>query len=283
MMSNKIDQERNRFLRNASLDSSPKGTALITGASSGIGAIYADRLAIRGYDLILVARNQDRLDEVAKRVIEDTGRSVKIIVADLNNKSDLARVEQVLRTDATITALVNNAGVGAPPLLLDSGIDKIDQMIGLNVAALVRLTYAVVPGFLNRGGGAIINISSALGIVPELLNGVYGGTKAFVLAFSLSLHKEFSERKIQVQAVLPGATATDFWDISGTPLGELPKEVVMNADEMVDAAIAGFAQSELITIPSLPDMADWEAYEAARQKMIPNLSMSVPAARYNLR
>jgi len=119
--------------------------------------------------------------------------------------------------------------------------------------------------------------------VPELLYGVYGGTKAFVLAFSLSLHKEFADRKIRVQAVLPGATATDFWDNSGTPLGGLPKEVVMNVVEMVDAAIAGFEQGELVTIPSLPDMADWEAYEAARQKMIPNLSLSAAAERYNVR
>ena len=282
-MSNKIDQEKRDSLHKALQNSDSQGTALITGASSGIGALYADRLASRGYDLILVARNQGRLDAVAKRLIEGSGRSVQVIVADLNNHSDLARVEQVLRTDSTITMLVNNAGIGAPPLLLDSGVEKIDQMIGLNIAALARLTYAVVPRFLSRGGGSIINISSVLGIVPELLYGVYGGTKAFVLAFSLSLHKEFADRKIRVQAVLPGATATDFWDNSGTPLGGLPKEVVMNVVEMVDAAIAGFEQGELVTIPSLPDMADWEAYEAARQKMIPNLSLSAAAERYNVR
>jgi len=282
-MSNKIDQEKRDSLHKALQNSDSQGTALITGASSGIGALYADRLASRGYDLILVARNQGRLDAVAKRLIEGSGRSVQVIVADLNNHSDLARVEQVLRTDSTITMLVNNAGIGAPPLLLDSGVEKIDQMIGLNIAALARLTYAVVPSFLSRGGGSIINISSVLGIVPELLYGVYGGTKAFVLAFSLSLHKEFADRKIRVQAVLPGATATDFWDNSGTPLGGLPKEVVMNVVEMVDAAIAGFEQGELVTIPSLPDMADWEAYEAARQKMIPNLSLSAAAERYNVR
>jgi len=282
-MSNKIDQEQRDSLHKALQNSDSQGTALITGASSGIGALYADRLASRGYDLILVARNQGRLDAVAKRLIEGSGRSVQVIVADLNDHSDLARVEQVLRTDSTITMLVNNAGIGAPPLLLDSGVEKIDQMIGLNIAALARLTYAVVPRFLSRGGGSIINISSVLGIVPELLYGVYGGTKAFVLAFSLSLHKEFADRKIRVQAVLPGATATDFWDNSGTPLGGLPKEVVMNVVEMVDAAIAGFEQGELVTIPSLPDMADWEAYEAARQKMIPNLSLSAAAERYNVR
>jgi short-subunit dehydrogenase len=276
-----INNERDR-LSKALINSSSKGTALITGASSGIGAIYADRFASRGYDLILVARNRERLDGVAKRISEDTGRSVQAIVADLNDRADLARVEQVLRMDSTITLLVNNAGIGVPTPLFDSDIGRIERMIDLNVTALVRLTYAAVPAFLGRGNGAVINISSALGIAPELLNGVYGGTKAFVLAFSLSLQKEFQGRGVRVQAVLPGATATDFWDISGTPLDGLPSEVVMGKDNMVDAAIAGFEQGELITIPSLPDISDWEAYEEARQNLIPKLSLNSPAARYRV-
>ena len=259
-----------------------KGTALVTGASSGIGAIYADRLARRGHDLILVARNRERLEALATRLTDDPGRSVQLIVADLHHKAELAQVEEVLRTDATITILVNNAGVGAPPPLLDSGIDQLDRMIDLNVTALVRLTYAIVPAFVSRGRGAIINIASIVGIAPELLNGVYGGTKAFVLAFSRSLHREFAESKIRVQVVLPGATATDFWDIARTPLERLPSQIVMKADDLVDAAMAGFDQGELVTIPSLPEMADWEAYEAARQNMIPKLSLRSPAARYGV-
>jgi uncharacterized protein len=257
-----------------------KGTVLITGASSGIGAIYADRLARRGHDLILVARNRERLDALATRLTDDTGHSVEVIVADLNNKADLARVEQVLRTDSSITVLVNNAGVGAPATLLDSDIDQMDRMIDLNFTALVRLTYTIVPAFVKRRSGSIINIASAVGIAPEILNGVNGGTKAFVLAFSLSLHKEFSASKIRVQAVLPGATATDFWEIAGTPLQDVPSEMVMKAEDMVDAAIAGFDQGELVTIPSLPDITDWDAYEAARQNLIPKLSLSSPAVRY---
>jgi uncharacterized protein len=264
------------------MNTSSKGTALITGASSGIGAIYADRLARRGHDLILVARNRERLDALATRITDDTGRSVAVIVADLNASEDLARVERALRTDPSITALVNNAGIGVPVPLLDTDIDKLARMIDLNVTALMRLTYAVMPPFIKRGNGAIINIGSAVGIAPELLNGVYGGTKAFVLAFSLSLHKEFAERNIRVQAVIPGATATDFWDIAETPLERLPSEVVMKAEDLVDAAIAGFDLGELVTIPSLPDIADWETYETARQRMIPMLSLSFPAARYGV-
>jgi hypothetical protein len=255
-------------------------TALITGASSGIGAIAADRLAKRGHDLILVAQNRERLEALATRLRSESGRSIDVIVADLNERSELARIEQVLRSDTSITVLVNNAGVGAPTRLLGANVDRLDAMIDLNVTALMRLTYAVLPGFLGRGGGAIINIGSVVGIAPELLNGVYGGTKAFVLAFSRSLHKKFAEKNIRVQVVLPGLTATAFWDTAATSLRQLPQDLVMRADEMVDAALAGFDRGEFITIPSLPDLADWEAYETARQNLIPKLSLSSPAARY---
>jgi short-subunit dehydrogenase len=259
-----------------------KSTALITGASSGIGAIYADRFARRGHDLILVSRNQERLDALAARVTHDTGRSVEVVVADLNSKADLARVEQLLRTESSITALVNNAGIGAPVPFLDADIEQMSRMIDLNVTALVRLTYAIVPAFVKRGNGTIINLASVVGVAPELLNGVYGGTKAFVMAFSLSLHKEFANRNIRIQAVLPGATATDFWEIAGTPIEGVPSHLIMRADDMVDAAIAGLDLGELVTIPSLPDITDWEAYEAARQNMIPKLSLRSPAVRYSV-
>ncbi|KSV80243.1 AraC family transcriptional regulator [Sinorhizobium sp. Sb3] len=259
-----------------------KGTALITGASSGIGAIYADRLARRGFDLILVARNRERLNGLASRLADETGRAIEVVAADLGNKDDVRRVEKILRDDASITVLINNAGVGATAPLLASDVDKMEEMITLNVSALTRLTYAAAPGFAARGAGTIINIASIVGIAPELLNGVYGGTKAFVLAFTLSLQKELADKNIRIQAVLPGATATDFWGIAGTPLEHVPSEIVMRAEDMVDAALAGLDQGEVITIPALPEAADWAAYEATRQKLMPNLSRSSPAARYNI-
>src|ERR1700722_4582064 len=191
-----------------------KGTALITGASSGIGAVYADRLAHRGYDLILVARNRGKLDTLASRLTNETRRSIEVLPADLNSKADLARVEEVLRKDASITLLVNNAGFGAVAPLLNSNVNKMDEMISLNVGALTRLTYAVVPGFVTRGAGTIINISSMVAIAPEVLNGVYGGSKAYVLAFSQSLQHELAQKGVRIQAVLPGATATEFWEIA---------------------------------------------------------------------
>ncbi len=257
-----------------------QGKALITGASSGIGAIYADRLARRGYDLILVSRTKRRLDELASRIGDTTSRQVDIIVADLGSREELGQVESVLRTDPAINLLVNNAGVGATAPLVNSDVNKMEALINLNVVALTRLTYAAVPGFVLRRAGAIINIASVVGIAPELLNGVYGGSKAFVIAFSQSLDKELKGDNIRVQAVLPGATATNFWDTAGTPLEHVPSEIVMPAEEMVDAALAGFDQGELITIPSLPEQEDWTAYEGARQNLLPNLSRNVSADRY---
>ena len=259
-----------------------KGTALITGASAGIGAVYADRLARRGHDLILVARNQGRLDALTRHLKSETGRSVETIAADLNDKADLARIEATLRSNAGITLLVNNAGVGAAGPLLNSDVEKMDEMIRLNVGALTRLTYAAVPGFVARGGGSIINISSIVAISPETLNGVYGGSKAFVLAFSQSLQHELADKGVRVQAVLPGATATEFWDVAGLPVQHLPTEIVMSAENMVDAALAGFDQGETVTIPSLPDKAEWDAFDAARRAMSGKLSSAVPASRYSV-
>lgn len=259
-----------------------KGTAFITGASSGIGAIYADRLARRGYDLIIVARNRGRLDELAKRITRDTGRSVKVVAADLSDKQDLARVASLANQDASITLLVNNAGVGAYAPLLDSDVEKMEAMIALNVTALTRLTYAVAPAFVSRATGTIINIASIVAISPETLNGVYGGSKAYVLSLTHSLQHELSGKGIRVQAVLPGATATAFWDVAGLPVSNLPKEIVMSAENLVDAALAGLDMGELVTIPSLPDPAEWETFETARRAMSGRLSSTTPAARYNI-
>lgn len=257
-----------------------KGTALITGASTGIGALYADRLARQGYDLILVARNAGKLREQAARITTDTGRSVETLAADLTVPADLARVESVLRSDASITMLVNNAGVGAILPLLQTPVDDMERLISLNVTALTRLSYAAAPGFVARGGGTIVNIASIVGIAPEVLNGVYGASKAFVLALSQSLHHELADKGVRVQAVLPGATATDFWEIAGNPVENLPQSIVMRADAMVDAALAGLAQGEVVTIPGLHQGEKWTQYEASRQELATLFGNSAPAPRY---
>jgi short-subunit dehydrogenase len=179
--------------------------------------------------------------------------------------------------------LVNNAGFGGTTSLVDSKIDELENMIELNVTALTRLSYAALPGFLERKNGAIINISSIVAVAPEMLNGVYSGTKAYVLNLTQSLHKEVGDKGVQVQAVLPGATASEFWDRAGIGGHQnLPEQIVMSSEEMVDASLAGFDAGELVTIPSLPNVADWEKFNAARVALGPNLSKKHAAARYEV-
>ncbi|QGZ38745.1 hypothetical protein IP92_00890 [Pseudoduganella flava] len=256
------------------------GTALITGASSGIGAIYADRLAARGYDLILVARNEERLQDVAGRVRQAHGRGVTIVRADLGRRDDLARVEEILRTDPAITLLVNNAGFGAVTPLLETDVDRMERIIDINVTAPTRLAYAAAPAFVARGGGTIVNIASIVGIGIEIMNGVYGASKAYVLALTQSLHHELADKGVRAQAVLPGATATDFWDTAGLPHAHLPDGIVMPADAMVDAALVGLDLGEVVTIPPLQDGAGWTAYEAARKALAQQFGHATPAPRY---
>jgi short-subunit dehydrogenase len=259
-----------------------KGTALITGASSGIGATYADRLARRGYDVILVARDQQRLDQLATRLSSETGVRIVTLQADLTSKDDLARVEQRLRSDDNITMLVNNAGVGAHGPLANGDLDSIEAMIQLNVVALTRLAGAAASGFVARGNGTLINIGSVVALAPETFNASYSATKAYVLSLSQSLHAEIGKHGAQVQVVMPGVTRTEIWERSGMDVSSLPASMIMEAGEMVDAALAGLDRDELVTIPSLPDAVDWEAFIAARAKLGPNLSHNHAADRYKV-
>src|SRR6267154_585078 len=162
----------------------------------------------------------------------------------------------------------------------EADIRKMQDMIALNVTALTRLSYAAAPAFVKRGTGTIINIGSAAGISVEALNGVYGASKAYVLAFSLSLQHELTSKGIRVQVVLPARTATDGWDVAGSPWQKMPPEIVMPVEDMVDAALVGLDQGELVTIPPLHNGDDWTRFEAARRSMSPQFGTSVPAPRY---
>jgi short-subunit dehydrogenase len=258
----------------------PIGTALITGASSGIGATYADRLARRGHDLVLVARDAARLEDIAARLRAENGVAIDVLPADLTQLDDLRRVEARLREDARIGLLVNNAGAAAPGGFADRDADAQDALIRLNVTALTRLASAVVPRFLAEGGGAIVNIASVLALAPELMPGIYPATKAFVLTLSQSLQFEFGARGVYVQAVLPAATRTEIWSRSGRDPSAIP--ALMDVGELVDAALVGFDRKETITIPPLPDADQWTAFSTARQAMLPNFRQEHPAARYRV-
>jgi hypothetical protein len=260
---------------------STKGVAVVTGASTGIGAVYADRLTKRGYDLVLVARNEARLRALADRLTRETGRSVEPLKADLGRKDDLARVEARLRDDARVAMLVNNAGVGSVASIQQADVDEMEAMIFLNITALTRLTYAVVPAFVKRGSGTIINVSSVVAVAVEALNGVYSASKSYVLSFGHSLQKDLADKGVRIQTVLPGATATEFWDVAGYS-AQKTASITMSTEDLVDAALVGLDQGELVTIPGLHEVELWTRWEADRKEISPKFRNSKPAPRYGL-
>lgn len=260
----------------------PLGTALVTGASSGIGAVYAERLAKRGHDLILVARDETRLNEAAGRLRAAHNVSVLILPADLTAEPGLATVERRLESDPSITLFVNNAGIGALASLLDTSPATITSLIQLNVLAAARLGAAAARGFAPRGQGTIINIASVLALVAERFNPVYNATKAFVLSLTQNMHRELSPQGVRVQAVLPGVTRTEIFERAGGDISAYPPEMVMEVHEMVDAALSGLDQGEIVTIPSLPNAGDFDTLTAARLALGPNLSRNHAADRYRV-
>jgi uncharacterized protein len=279
----KLDVDHNpQFQANeVSMSTASKlGTALITGASTGIGAAYADRLARRGYDLILVARSLPKLEKLAARLAAETGTRVRALAADLTREADLHRVEAVLRDDPSITLLVNNAGSATLGALANADIERLEREIHLNIVAPTRLSRAALPGLIARNRGALINIASVMSQMVQPGNSVYGGTKSYLLHFSEVLATELKATAVRMQVVLPGATRTALWDGSGVELKDLPPEIVMDVDEMVDAALAGFDQGEVITVPSLPDAGDWQRLIKAREALLPNLSRRHAAPRF---
>lgn len=255
-----------------------KGTFLITGASDGIGAVYADRLARRGHDLILVARRADKLVALAQKLEAETGVTVETLSADLSTPDGLASVEARLRSDEAIIGLVNNAGIAGETSLVDADAAYLTGMINLNILAVTRLTAAIAPRLTALGGGTIINMTSVTALMPDGFTAVYPASKAFVLAFTEALQVELGAKGVRVQAVLPGITRTAIWEAE--QLANIPAEMVMEVGDMADAAFAGLDLGETITIPSLPDIADLDAYLAARAALRPNLSRARPAARY---
>lgn len=262
-----------------------KGTALVTGASSGIGATYADRLARRGYDLILVARNAERLEANARRIRADYKVDVEVLPADLSTRADTIKIANRLSSDAAITLLVNNAGVSLNGGIFDNEPAALENLIAVNITAPTLLASAAGKAFGARdksegGQGAIVNIASVLALAPEISFGIYSATKAFVLTLSQSLQVELGSKGIYVQAVLPAATRTEIWERSGRDINTIPG--MMEVGDLVDAALVGFDRKESVTIPPLPDHGQWETFNSARQAMLPNFRQEQPAARYRV-
>lgn len=260
--------------------SSTLGTAVVTGASAGIGRVYADRLAKRGYDLILVARRGDRLDSVAAALRSAHGVAVQTIVADLAHPADLEKVAAALVADKRITMLVNNAGASTVAPLASTSKADVDAMNNVNVLALVRLSHAILPEFLARKQGTLINIGSVLGFFWLPNSSVYSATKAYVHNFTRALQDEAAGTGVTVQLVLPAATATDIWDLSGLPLSQLDPARVMTPEDCVDAALAGLDLGEAVTMPAVENIALFQAYESARLALAAASANGRPASRY---
>jgi short-subunit dehydrogenase len=259
-------------------DNRMPGKALITGASSGIGATYADRFARRGHDLVLVARDVARMETLAARLRSETGVAIDILPADLTRDEDIGTVAVRLRDDTDIGTLVNNAGAALGGSYAEQSSADIARLIALNTTSLALLAHAAAARFAREGRGAIINVASVVGLVPEFGQTAYGATKAFAIFLSQGLAFELGPKGVYVQAVLPAATRTEIWERAGADLASLPP--MMDVNDLVDAALSGFDKREAITIPALTDAARWDAYQAARHGVLPEFGNIQPAARY---
>jgi hypothetical protein len=253
-------------------------TALITGASSGIGAVYARRLAARGHDLVLVARATDRLSALASELRDAHGVAIEVITADLTDGTQLDTVVHRLRSNSPIDILVNNAGAALIGDFSAADPAKMDKLLRLNVLAPTLLASAAIGGMVKRGTGAIINIASVLALLPEYSRGIYSATKSYLMTLSQGLAAEVASKGVYVQAVLPAATRTEIYERAGGDIGKVPN--VMEVEDLVDAALVGFDRKELVTIPPVPEVAAWEAFEHARGVLAAGFSNSEVGARY---
>ncbi|AWL18350.1 SDR family NAD(P)-dependent oxidoreductase [Acinetobacter nosocomialis] len=257
---------------------SAQSKVLITGASSGIGSVYADRFAQRGHHLILVARDTNRLDKISKDLQEKYGVKVEFIQADLSKDQDISKIEDVLKNDVDIEILVNNAGITLSGNFLTQDIKEIETLMTLNMTAVVRLSHAVSEQLVRKGKGSIINLGSVVGLSPEFGSTIYGASKSFIHFFSQGLHLQLKDHGVHVQAVLPSATKTEIWERSGIDLSQVPP--LMDVNDLVDAALIGFDRKETITIPVLKDENHWNNFEKSRMTLLPNFSSAEVAQRY---
>lgn len=253
-------------------------TVLITGASSGIGATYADRFARRGHDLVLVARDKSRLDTLADRLREEAGVAIDVLPADLTRAEALDAVAARLREDERIGTLINNAGLAQSGSFVDQTPDSVARLIALNTTAPTQLAGAIAPRLARAGSGAIVNIGSVVGFAPEFGMSIYGATKAFVLFLSQGLALELGPKGVYVQAVLPAGTRTEIWERAGIDPNSIPD--LMEVGELVDAALVGFDRREGVTIPPLHVAGRWDALDAARQALFGDLRQAQAAERY---
>lgn len=229
-------------------------TALITGASSGIGTAFVRSLAASGARLVLVARSRDKLDALAEDMRSKYGVEVLVVPADLGDPASVGEIQGAIDSAGwQVDFLFNNAGFGQHGRFAESDIEKQDQMIELNVLAVVNLTYAFLPGLLKRKRGAIINVASTAGLQPLPFMAVYGATKAFVVSFSEALAEEVKGSGVLIQTVLPGNTETPFHSKVGETDGRVGG--ARTAEQVVQTCLQALDRNQVFTIDGFANRA----------------------------
>jgi short-subunit dehydrogenase len=262
-----------------------KPCALITGASSGIGAEYAGQLARRGHDLILVARRRERLEELGARLQSKAGAECEVIAVDLTDSAALATIEARVARHDRLAVLVNNAGFGGYRPFVELEPSVADDLIAIHIRAVTRLTRAALPGMLRRGSGTIINVASLLAlsgtIPPDPLpyRAVYAGAKAFLVTFSQALAGELRGTKIRIQVLLPGLVDTEYHAAVGRDPSKMPP--MMKPADLVAASLAALDNGEITCIPALDEPALLERLAETQRAMLGSARKTTTAARYN--
>ena len=259
-------------------------TALITGASSGIGAAFADRLAHDGYDLIIVARRRERLEALASRLRAEEGVSVDVLAADLTDPAELLGVETAIEASPSLEVLVNCAGVAGYMPFVELPPDDAEALIGLHIIATTRLTRAALPGMIVRGTGTVINVASALAFsasipAPPLpYRAVYAAAKSYLVTFTELLAAELRETAVRVQVLCPGVVRTELHEVAGYDVSHVP--FVMEPDDVVTASLAALELGEVVCLPSLADAGLLARVQEARTRVFDGARSSSMAERY---
>ncbi|UAJ12604.1 SDR family NAD(P)-dependent oxidoreductase [Glacieibacterium megasporae] len=254
-------------------------TALITGASAGIGAEFARQLASRGHDLVLVARREDWLRDVAAGLATDC----EILVADLETDDGVTRVEARIADGPPLALIINNAGFAARGRVATLDAERLATMLRLNVIALSRLSHAAMQRMTADGTGAIINVGSGTALIQIPGNAGYGASKSYVMAFTRHMQAEAAGTGVAVQLLIPGVIATDFHSIAATSLDRYPPEMVMQTRDLVAASLTALDRGEAVCIPSLGEVRLWHEWKTAEAALATNVSRRKPADRYRFK
>jgi short-subunit dehydrogenase len=260
----------------------PRPLALVTGASSGIGQAFATQLAASGHDLIVVARRRERLEALAQQLGAAHGAKVEVLIADLSTSAGVDAVAK-RAAEAPLELLVNNAGIAAYRSFLELDPKIADDLLSVLIRAVVQVTRAALPGMVARRRGGVINVASLLALsgsvnAPYLpRRAVYAGSKAFVLAFTQLLAGELAETGVRIQVCLPGVVKTEFHEVQGMDLSDVPR---MSADDVARGALAGLARGEVVCVPAMENPEALGAVSQAQQAVFASSRTTTLAARY---